>query len=273
MLKQRVLTALAIGPLSLVLLFTLTGLPFATFVGFVILLGAWEWANLSGIESPGGRFVYTLAIFAGMAATYLTEIAFQRWPMWVALATWIVCCGWVLSYPVTRKMWEARATRLVLGGLIMLPSWMGLQQLRGVVAESSWFAWWLLYVLFIIWGADISAYFAGKAFGKRKLAPRVSPGKSWAGVYGALAGTAVLSFIMDAIQKYDFQQAMVLLGVTWLVTLTSVVGDLFESMLKRYRGLKDSSQLLPGHGGMLDRIDSLLAAIPVFALFLPLLIR
>ena len=273
MLKQRFLTALAIGPLSLVLLFTLTGLPFAMFVGFVILLGAWEWGNLSGIESPGGRFVYTLVIFAGMIAACLTGVAHQIWPMWVALATWIVCCGWVLSYPSTVKMWHARSTRLVLGGLIMLPSWMGLQQLREVASAPLGFAWWLLYVLFIIWGADICAYFSGKAFGKRKLAPRVSPGKSWAGVYGALAGTAVLSFIMDAIQEYDFQQAMVLLGVTWLVTLTSVVGDLFESMLKRHRGLKDSSQLLPGHGGMLDRIDSLLAAIPVFALFLPFLIR
>ena len=273
MLKQRFLTALAIGPLSLVLLFTLTGLPFAMFVGFVILLGAWEWGNLSGIESPGGRFVYTLAIFAGMIAACLTGVAHQIWPMWVALATWIVCCGWVLSYPSTVKMWHARSTRLVLGGLIMLPSWMGLQQLREVASAPLGFAWWLLYVLFIIWGADICAYFSGKAFGKRKLAPRVSPGKSWAGVYGALAGTAVLSFIMDAIQEYDFQQATVLLGVTWLVTLTSVVGDLFESMLKRHRGLKDSSQLLPGHGGMLDRIDSLLAAIPVFALFLPFLIR
>ena len=273
MLKQRFLTALAIGPLSLVLLFTLTGLPFAMFVGFVILLGAWEWANLSGIESPGGRFVYTLAIGVGMMAACLTNSVHQNWPMWVALATWVVCCGWVLTYPSTTRMWHSRVARLVLGGLIMLPSWMGLQQLREITMGSSGFAWWLLYVLFIIWGADICAYFAGKTFGKRKLAPRVSPGKSWAGVYGALAGTAILSFIMDAIQGHDIRQAAVLLGVTWLVTLTSVVGDLFESMLKRYRGLKDSSQLLPGHGGMLDRIDSLLAAIPVFALFLPFLVH
>lgn len=273
MLKQRILTALAIGPLSLVLLFTLTGPSFATFVGFVILLGAWEWSNLSGIESPGGRFVYTLAVLAGMMAASLTDTVHHIWPMWVALATWIVCCSWVLIYPRGNRMWRPRMVRLGLGGLIMLPSWIGLQQLRDTVSLSSGFAWWLLYVLFIIWGADISAFFTGKAFGKRKLAPRVSPGKSWAGVYGALAGTAVLSFIMDAIQGYDFRQAAILLAVTWLVTLTSVVGDLFESMLKRYRGLKDSSRLLPGHGGMLDRIDSLLAAIPVFALFLPLLVH
>ena len=271
MLKQRVFTALAIGPLSLVLLFTLTGLSFAIFVGFVILLGAWEWANLSSVESLWGRLVYTLVIMGGMAAAGLTAVAQQSWPLWVALVTWLVCCCWVSAYPAAKGMWRLRAVRLLLGVLVMVPSWIGLTQLRAAVSPTSGFAWWLLYVLFIIWGADISAYFAGKAFGKRKLAPRVSPGKSWAGVYGALAGTAFLSCLMDIIQKYDLHQGVILLGITWLVTLISVVGDLLESMLKRYRGLKDSSQLLPGHGGMLDRIDSLLAAIPVFALFLPLL--
>lgn len=188
MLKQRFLTALAIGPLSLVLLFTLTGLPFAIFVGFVILLGTWEWANLSGIESPGGRFLFTLVVLSGMVAACLTETVHESWPLWVALATWVVCCCWVLTYPTASAMWHSRGIRLLLGILIMVPSWIGLMQLRAAVSPTSGFAWWLLYVLFIIWGADICAYFAGKAFGKRKLAPRVSPGKSWAGVYGALAG-------------------------------------------------------------------------------------
>lgn len=264
MLKQRILTALAIGPISLVLLFTLTGIPFASFVGLLVVLSAWEWANLSGLKSPGGRFLYTLSMLAGMVLAWTQNIVSQQWPLWIALGGWIVASGWVFCYPNALKQWRSRAVRLTMGIVALLPCWIALCQLRET-------PWWLLYVLFIIWGADISAYFAGRAFGSKtpKLAPHVSPGKSWAGVYGGLIGTTVLALVMVSIQQFGLKDMLTLIVITWIVTLSSVLGDLFESMLKRHRGIKDSGTLLPGHGGILDRIDSLTAAVPLFVLLAP----
>lgn len=264
MLKQRILTALAIGPASLVLLFTLTGAPFACFVGVIVVLSAWEWANLSGVESPGGRTLYTLSIFAGMLLAWAQGIVDQQWSLWVAMGGWWLAAGWVFSYPSTTWQWRSRTVRMLMGVVALLPCWIALCQLRET-------PWWLLYVLFIIWGADISAYFAGRAFGRHtpKLAPSVSPGKSWAGVYGGLAGATLLAMVMVIIQQFGLKDMLTLMAVTWVVTLASVMGDLFESMLKRHRGIKDSSGLLPGHGGVLDRIDSLTAAVPLFTLLAP----
>lgn len=120
----------------------------------------------------------------------------------------------------------------------------------------------------LVWGADIRAYFSGRAFGKRKLAPAVSPGKSWEGVYGGLALTLLITLVVGVVREWDARQILLALVGAAVVVLISVVGDLTESMFKRQAGIKDSSNLLPGHGGVLDRIDSLTAAIPVFAVLL-----
>jgi phosphatidate cytidylyltransferase len=129
----------------------------------------------------------------------------------------------------------------------------------------------ILYIFFVVWVADIGAYFAGRAFGKAKLAPRVSPGKSWAGVWGGLAAVALLAIAASLLAAAGPAEMMLLIVATLVTGFVSVLGDLLESMLKRFRGIKDSSQLLPGHGGIMDRIDSLTAAIPVFALIITLL--
>ena len=128
-------------------------------------------------------------------------------------------------------------------------------------------------MLLLVWGADIGAYFVGRALGRRKLAPNVSPGKSWEGVYGGMAVTAALALVFALWQQLSLSAGLALVALTLGVTLVSVLGDLLESMLKRHRGLKDSSALLPGHGGVLDRIDSLTAAVPVFALFFTWLVQ
>ncbi|ANF56939.1 CDP-archaeol synthase [Halotalea alkalilenta] len=262
MLKQRFLTALAIGPISLVLLFTLGGGWFACFVGAIVVLSAWEWANLAGFGDNRERTLFALAICVVLSLAWSSGVVWQRWPLWLAFWGWLLCCYWVVRYPASESQWNGRAMRLAMGVGALVPCWIGLNQLR---VEPLW----LLYVLFVVWGADISAYFAGRAFGNRKLAPRVSPGKSWAGVYGGLAGTAVLAVLMALIEGLGFGEFIWLVIVTWIVTFASVLGDLCESMLKRHRGLKDSSQLLPGHGGILDRVDSLTAAVPIFALLAP----
>ncbi|WP_456268159.1 phosphatidate cytidylyltransferase [Kushneria sp. AK178] len=262
MLKQRVMTALAIGPTSLVLLFVLGGGWFATFVGILVAASAWEWSNLSGGESLKDRALFTITVIALMALGWSSGAALHTWPLWIALAGWLLCLYWVVSYPEQADQWQSRGVRYAMGLWALLPCWVGLLLLR----ESPI---WLLYVLFLVWGADIAAYFAGRAYGNRKLAPRVSPGKSWAGVYGALGGTVVLALLMALWQGMGVGQTLVLIVISAVVTAASVLGDLNESMLKRYRGIKDSGNLLPGHGGLLDRIDSLTAAIPIFALLAP----
>ena len=148
-----------------------------------------------------------------------------------------------------------------MGFWVLLPCWAGFN----VLGETS--GAWLLYVLLLVWMADIGAYFAGRTWGRRKLAPHVSPGKSWEGVAGGLVATLMLALVFGFWQQLGVGGSSVLLLITVVVTLASVLGDLLESMLKRYRQIKDSSQLLPGHGGILDRIDSLTAAVPLFALF------
>lgn len=260
-LRQRIVTALVLAPLALAGLFALSGVGFALFTGMVVLLGAWEWANLAGLERPVKRLAYVAGLGALMALAWSSGATQALWPLWGGAIGWALSLHWVARYPQTSKQWHAPGVRLAMGLWVLLPCWVGLLQLRAVGIE------WLLYVLLLVWVADIGAYFAGRRFGRRKLAPRVSPGKSWEGVYGGLIAASLLALGFSAWAGLGTVQGGWLVAVTLVVTLVSVLGDLLESMLKRLRGIKDSGSLLPGHGGILDRIDSLTAAVPLFALF------
>ncbi|MCM2972317.1 MULTISPECIES: phosphatidate cytidylyltransferase [Larsenimonas] len=262
MLKQRVITALAIGPTSLVLLFSLGGGAFACFIGLILLGAGWEWANLSGATTTREKASFVALLFVTLVSFWLTGAAYAVWPLVLALLGWCLALYWVARYPSATDQWQASLRRYLMGICVLVPCWVGFLHLRET-------PWWLLYVLFVVWGADIGAYFAGRAFGNRKLAPRVSPGKSWAGVYGGLGVTGVFAIIMGLCQQLSFAGGLWLIVISLVVTLASVLGDLFESMLKRHRGIKDSGNLLPGHGGLLDRLDSLTAAVPLFALLAP----
>lgn len=260
MLRQRIITAAWLAPVTLIGLFGLQGGAFALFTACVVLLGAWEWTNLAGVQGRMARLKLVALTALFMAALWAGGAAFATWPLWLAALGWAVNLYWVSRYPDKREQWQGQATRLAMGLWVLLPCWVGFNVLR----ESG--AVWLLFVLLLVWCADIGAYFAGRRFGRRKLAPRVSPGKSWEGVYGALAATFVLAVGFALWQPMGVSGGVILVLMTALVTFVSVLGDLFESMLKRFRDIKDSSNLLPGHGGVLDRIDSLTAAIPLFAL-------
>ena len=158
-----------------------------------------------------------------------------------------------------------------MGLFVLVPAWVGLNHLRTggfQFGDSTNNLLLILYVFCVVWVADIGAYFAGRAFGKAKLAPRVSPGKSWAGVWGGLMAVGVFALVVSWLASAGTVQTSLLIVASLATGLVSVLGDLLESMLKRHRGIKDSSQLLPGHGGIMDRIDSLTAAIPVFALII-----
>lgn len=260
MLRQRIITALILAPLALWGLFGLDGAGFATFTGAIVALAAWEWSNLSGVRAGAARLLFPAGMAVVMLLVWWAQADQARWPLFVAALAWLVNLRWVMCFPEKRAEWHATGVRLGVGVLALLPTWFGFLQLKASGGE------WLLYVLLMVWAADIGAYFAGKRFGKRKLAPRVSPGKSWEGVYGGLVATGLLATGYALAGLADW---LPLLLVTLGVTAVSVLGDLLESMLKRERQMKDSSHLLPGHGGVMDRIDSLTAAVPLFALLLP----
>ena len=260
MLKQRIITAAWLAPLTLIGLFGLQGGAFALFTALIVLLGAWEWANLAGMTHQRSRLQCVAGLALLMVIMWLSGAVLAVWPLWIAAIGWLLNLFWVTRYPEAGQQWQTRTRRLLMGVWVLLPCWVGFNVLRdsGVV--------WLLFVLLLVWCADIGACFAGRQWGKRKLAPRVSPGKSWEGVVGGMVATSLLAIGFAFWQALGVVGGLTLLMITALVTLISVLGDLLESMLKRHRNIKDSSQLLPGHGGVLDRIDSLTAAIPIFAL-------
>jgi phosphatidate cytidylyltransferase len=273
MLIQRILTALALLPPVLATLwFGATPLVGAVF-GAVALIGVHEWAALTLRRDPDGRSAQQgvqWACVAGAATLIGLAIVLRDTPfVWVLVAGtclwWIVVLRWIALYPegfgVPRWV-KAGAGLLVIPGTIA-----AVMLLHGAPGDEHHGALRLLFALVLVWAADVGAYFAGRAFGKRKLAPRVSPGKSWEGVYGGVALALVIAGIAGHwLFQLDGGRWVPFLLLSVAVVLFSIIGDLGESLLKRAVGAKDSGTLLPGHGGMLDRIDSLLAALPAMAL-------
>ncbi|PSF07682.1 phosphatidate cytidylyltransferase [Marinobacter halophilus] len=273
MLKTRIITALILAPIAIGGIFFLPPLGFALFTGAIIALGAWEWANMASIEGQPGRVVYALAVAALLYLVWLLKLPAVPL-LWLAVIWWLVCFWLVRRYPAGSDTWGTVPLRALMGLFVLVPAWVGLNHLRtgGVqFGEVSSNLIVIVYIFFVVWVADIGAYFAGRAFGKAKLAPKVSPGKSWAGVWGGLVAVALLAVVASVLAAASVTETVLLIAATLLTGFVSVLGDLLESMLKRFRGIKDSSQLLPGHGGIMDRVDSLTAAIPVFALMITLL--
>ncbi|NMT63422.1 phosphatidate cytidylyltransferase [Marinobacter orientalis] len=271
MLKTRIITALILAPIAIGGIFFLPPLGFALFTGAIITIGAWEWANMSGLVAPAARAAYALVVAAVLYGLLNVPAVAV---LWLALLWWILCFLMVRSYPAGAERWGSVPGRAIMGLLVLVPAWVGLNHIRTggfEFGDSDNNLLLILYVFCVVWVADIGAYFAGRAFGKAKLAPRVSPGKSWAGVWGGLAAVAAFALIISMLASATAVQSLLLVIASLITGAVSVLGDLLESMLKRFRGIKDSSQLLPGHGGIMDRIDSLTAAIPVFALMVTLL--
>ncbi|WP_407296141.1 phosphatidate cytidylyltransferase [Stutzerimonas zhaodongensis] len=263
MLKQRIITAAILLPIALIGFFVLEGLAFALFIGTVVVLGSWEWARLAGYEAQPVRVLYAIAVALLLWGLHLVP-SLASWLLSISVIWWLAATALVVTYPSSQRHWGGPAGSLLIGLLILLPAWQGLVLLK----QWSQGNWLIVAVMVLVWAADIGAYAAGKTFGRRKLAPLVSPGKSWEGMIGGLFTSLLITLLVGLYQSWTTRELVLALLGAALVVVISVVGDLTESMFKRSSGIKDSSQLLPGHGGVMDRIDSLTAAVPVFTVLL-----
>ncbi len=253
MLKQRVITALIAVVVLLLVLFAVPRTAAQVVIALVVLAGAWEWSGFLGSDSMPLRAMYVglIAVLMGLVtwqSPQINGLLFQ-----VALVWWVCALVWTLFYPTPIPA----VVRWLAGALVLVPLYNALIVLYLASPVI------LLGALLIVWAADTGAFVAGKLFGRVKLAPQISPGKTWEGVIGGLLTVAVLA----AVGAYVFDaRVAVLVPFCLAVACASVVGDLTVSMFKRTAGLKDSGSLFPGHGGVLDRVDSIAAATPLFAL-------
>jgi phosphatidate cytidylyltransferase len=271
MLLTRVFTAIVLLALLLPAVFAPTNWPFAVLTLLLIAAAAWEWSRLNGVTAIAALGPGVLLALAGAWAVYnesLARVPASWW--WGVTAMWVLGGAVVLrGGPTAWPRWPA-VLRLLLGLVLLWFGWMALAQARALSIN------FVLSALCVVWVADIGAYFAGRNFGRRKLAPSISPGKTWEGVAGGLIGVWLLgaawiygidrwlpvdghSLFGHLLERFG---APVFLALTAALAGLSVVGDLFESLVKRAAGAKDSSRLLPGHGGVLDRIDALLPVLP-----------
>jgi phosphatidate cytidylyltransferase len=279
MLKQRIITAISLVIGLIAATTQLSLFNFTLFISLVVVLASWEWSGFIGLNESSAKLTYSLTIAAMIIGLYFildistrdSSIDFVRASILLGLGLlfWMLMVFVLAGYPENKSSWNNESKIACMGMLVLVPSWVGL-----VVLKSLEEAGLLVLALVILVAAvDIGAYFAGVNFGSRKLAPNLSPKKTWEGVWGGFALCAVISVAMIwAANSYFLDltsaQMVVLFFLAPLTTFFSVIGDLLESMLKRNQNIKDSGRLLPGHGGILDRIDGLVATAPPFVLLL-----
>ncbi|MDD5276823.1 MAG: phosphatidate cytidylyltransferase [Methylovulum sp.] len=289
MLVQRIITALILASLIALAVFKLSSEYFSLLLGLIALVAAWEWSDLAGISALWKRGLFLgLLVLPMLGIHFWTQIleviaSVFDWTdvrSYSGALEWLVIppiVFWILVMLVIRKtpagalqMTVKPVYKMLIGWFVLLAAWMFLSRLRAFYGTEM-----MMYFLILIWAADVAAYFAGKKWGTVKLSPEISPGKTVQGMYGALASAAVCAIGLNIFLKFaygadvtygalQYQTAFDLVLLSVLTVLISIYGDLFFSLAKRQRGVKDSGSLLPGHGGILDRIDSIAAAAPFF---------
>ncbi len=267
MLKERVITAAVLLLVFTLLLGFAPTSVFALVLAFVVAAAAWEWSRLCGVTHEHAQTGFAVVVSALTLIVLHTPLVDSAvgWPLLVGLLFWLSVLVQFYLKPVLASVTQTNIAWLCVGLLVLPIAALAMQHLRSYAPGAS--SWLLLYALAVVWVMDIGAYFAGRKFGKRKLALLISPGKSWEGVYGGLVSAALLFLVVILFASLPAGSAFKLFVATVFSAAFSVVGDLFESRLKRAADMKDSSQLLPGHGGVLDRIDGVIAALPIFAFF------
>lgn len=264
MLRSRVITAIILVLLFLAALFMLPDAGWAILIVVMVMQGASEWSRLARFSGAGGNIFWVLTLLVMLALLWLdasTTAAQQFYIhlpvyavsglLWLAIVPAWLMAGWKIEQPHLMAL---------IGWAVLIPTGLAMMDLRGD------HPFWLLGMMCLVWTADISAYFAGRRFGKHKLAPSISPGKTWEGVMGAMLVVSLCVIVAWSFTEYTYPVLAVLLIASWCWVSLAVMGDLFESAIKRQAGVKDSGTLLPGHGGLLDRIDALTSTLPLAAL-------
>lgn len=264
MLKQRLLTAAILVPLVVWGILRLPTEYLAMVLALFVVQGGWEWTGLMKMTSVAKRGLYTIVVAAGLAGSWL--VLQDNSSDWMALPVlslfwWLLAIALVLQFPNSATRWSSSVAQAIIGLIVLVPTWLAVVALHQSGGQGPLL---VMYLLSLIWVADSGAYFGGRAWGKHKLAPAVSPGKTWEGV--ASGAALSLAYAVGAAQVLALpgNQWPLFVVLSLVTVLFSVLGDLTESMFKRHAGMKDSGTLLPGHGGVLDRIDSVTAAAPVF---------
>jgi len=272
MLKLRIITALVLGPFILWSVLAFSHRAIAIELAIILLLGAWEWARMAGLTNSYARIFYALMLGLLMTVSSSLLHVFPEYltvALYVAAGWWFFCLLWLIrteqkgiqvksAFP-----WYVVVINLGIGVVVLLGAFVAI---AGLHQAHVYGPYYIISLLLLIWIADSAAYFTGKAIGKHKLSPNVSPGKTWEGAFGAILATVIASYVIAILLKLDATKILLFIALGIFSIAFSVVGDLFESMFKRKAGIKDSSHILPGHGGILDRIDSLVAAAPLFYL-------
>ncbi|MEM1244597.1 MAG: phosphatidate cytidylyltransferase [Pseudomonadota bacterium] len=278
-LIKRIITALILAPIIIALIFTANQWQFGGLLVLILLLAQWEWTRFI---LKADYIHYRRAVFVSMAVVFflciyliyyidhhanvsrMIEIIFFS----LVAIIWLICLLYVVYYRGEAYVSLRNPVLMFFLGVILIVAlWLGLSTLR----EMQNGRWWVMYILLIIWSADIGAYLTGKWWGKKKLAPKVSPGKTISGFWGGIVVSLIIASGFSPFLISGIDDFLLLLVLTLITVLFSILGDLFVSILKRHQGLKDTGAILPGHGGLLDRIDSALAAVPIFTLGILLL--
>lgn len=276
MLKQRVITALILVAILIGAIFYLPFMAFAVIAGVFFVIAAWEWGQFPHFKTFQ-RIVYTGLVAIISFALYVwsvnsidinsSAVYFQKekimWLVALAACWWLVAVFLVKAYPAGVQLWINRWVQALIGLVVIIPTLFALMFLH----QQSNGPWLIVILVACVVCADTGAYFVGRAFGKNKLAPNVSPGKSKEGFYGGLVCSCIFAVVLTlSLGGLKHSETWWLIAMIVPASLVSVLGDLLESMFKRERGIKDSGKILPGHGGVLDRVDSVTAAAPIFTL-------
>ncbi|KGE04484.1 phosphatidate cytidylyltransferase [Pseudohaliea rubra] len=271
MLKQRVITALAMAGLFLAGIFFLPVAALAAAFALVVAAGAWEWAPLSGFRGAARQALFALLVLAGCAGVWFLlplgetpRRADVQPVLGLACLWWCFALLWVRAFPGSAVIWNSRPMRGLMGLFVLVPAWVAAVYLLTLPLGGAL----MVALVLLVAASDIGAYFTGKRFGRHRLAPAVSPAKTWEGFWGGVACSVAVAALlwMFLPVRLDHLGLAAVVAVALVTALTSVLGDLTVSMVKRESGVKDSSSLLPGHGGLLDRLDSLCGAAPTFTL-------
>lgn len=263
MLKQRIITAVILIPLVILSLLYASVQGFTIGLAVVLLIATFEWNNFVGYKNKVSGWVFSLIVTASfLYLEFAANLQLIQYVIYLSLIWWLITLPLLFTFPFKPShLLQQKTIKVIIGFVVLLSTFLALNLLRNSTEFGSDY---VLYLLIIIWIADSGAYFAGRAWGKHKLIPNVSPGKSWEGVAGAIVATFIAALVALDLLNITSAQSLLFIVITLVTVAYSIIGDLSESMFKRMANIKDSGHILPGHGGILDRIDSLMSGLPVF---------